>query len=64
MVRLIIWNFVSCVELIVFVDVIEYISNVFFKVLYFKYLIYLGVLGGGLIRDMFLFEYLVFFVIM
>lgn len=64
MVRLIIWNFVSCVELIVFVDVIEYIGNVFFKVLYFKYLVYLGVLGGGLIRDMFLFEYLVFFVIM
>lgn len=64
MVRLIIWNFVSCVELIVFVNVIEYISNVFFKVLYFKYLVYLGVLGGGLIRDMFLFEYLVFFVIM
>lgn len=64
MVRLIIWNFVSCVELIVFVEVIEYISNVFFKVLYFKYLVYLGVLGGGLIRDMFLFEYLVFFVIM
>lgn len=39
----------------------EYIINVLLRVMYFEYFVYLGVVGGGLMGNMILFEYLVFF---
>lgn len=61
--RLIIWNFVSRVELTAPVDVIEHISNASLKALHSKYSAHPGALGGGPIRDMFPFEYPVSFAI-
>lgn len=61
--KLIIWNFVSRVELTAPVDVIEHISNASLKALHSKYSAYPGTLGGGPTGDMFPFEYPVSFAI-
>ena len=62
--RLIIWNFVSRVELTAPVDIKEHISNVSLKALHSKYSAHPGALGGGPTGDMFPFEYPVSFAIM
>lgn len=63
-VRLVIWNFVSWVELFVLVKIIEIIINVELKVVNFEYFVYFGIVGGGLIGNIFFFEYLVFFIVL
>ena len=61
--KLIIWNFVSRVELTAPVDVIEHISNASLKPVHSKYSAHPGTLGGGPTGDMFPFEYPVSFAI-
>lgn len=63
MAKLIIWNFVSRVELIAPVDLIEHINNASLKSVHSEYYAYPGTLGGGPAGDMFPFEYPVSFAI-